>query len=194
MKKLILSVLLLNLLAACSSNKPKEDVVESSPTPAAAAPVPVPAPTTATASRATSATSEQGGRATSNSQVAADTQAAVDTEAAMPQSNSVYFPFDIDAVQDADRETIMSHGAYLAKHPELKVRVEGNADERGSSEYNLGLGQRRANNTRKALVLGGAQASQIETVSYGEEKPRCTEHDEACWKQNRRADIHYSAR
>jgi len=73
------------------------------------------------------------------------------------------------------------------------VRVEGNADERGSSEYNLALGQRRAENTKRALVLGGAEAKQIETISYGEEKPRCSDHNEACWSQNRRADINYNA-
>jgi len=69
--------------------------------------------------------------------------------------------------------------------------LEGNCDERGSNEYNLGLGNRRANGVKQMLLLGGAKASQIETVSYGEEKPRCTDHNEACWKQNRRTDIRY---
>ena len=172
MKKLIISVLLLNLLAACSSNPPKEETVE--PTTAAAS-------SEAPAADANAQAADQG---STEAQPAADVA---------PEVTSVFFPFDVDAIQDADRETIMNNGAYLAKHPELKVRIEGNADERGSSEYNLGLGQRRANNTKKALVLGGAQPSQIETVSYGEEKPRCTEHNESCWAQNRRADINYSA-
>ncbi|PJC02599.1 MAG: peptidoglycan-associated lipoprotein, partial [Gallionellales bacterium CG_4_9_14_0_8_um_filter_59_50] len=97
------------------------------------------------------------------------------------------------AVQAADRETILKHAQYLAAHPGVKVRVEGNADERGSSEYNLALGQRRAENTKRALVLGGAEAKQIETISYGEEKPRASGHDEASWSQNRRADINYGA-
>lgn len=104
---------------------------------------------------------------------------------------SVFFPFDVDAVQPSDLEIIQAHGAYLADHPELTVRVEGHADERGSSEYNLALGQRRADNTRKALVLGGARANQIETMSYGEEKPKASGHDESAWAQNRRADIVY---
>jgi peptidoglycan-associated lipoprotein len=185
MKKLILSVLLLNLLAACGSNPPKETAAEPATTSAATAPQSAPDAGAATASNA---------QADADAQAAAKAKAAADAEAAMLKKNSVYFPFDVDAVQDADRETIMNHAAYLAKNPGLKVRIEGNADERGSSEYNLGLGQRRANNTKKALVLGGAQASQIETISYGEEKPRCTEHNEACWAQNRRADINYSAR
>lgn len=104
---------------------------------------------------------------------------------------SVFFPFDVDAVQPSDLETLQSHAAYLAAHPELTVRLEGHADERGSSEYNLALGQRRANNAKKALVLGGARSNQIETVSYGEEKPKALGHDEAAWAQNRRADIVY---
>jgi len=181
MKKLILSVLLLNLLAACSSNPPKEEVVEPATTSAATA-------TEAPAADAQAATASDAQAA-----AASDAQAAADAQAALMSKNSVYFPFDVDAVQDADRETIMNHAEYLASHPNVKVRVEGNADERGSSEYNLGLGQRRAKNTKRALVLGGAADSQIETVSYGEEKPRCSEHNEACWAQNRRADISYSA-
>ena len=81
-----------------------------------------------------------------------------------------------------------------ARTKDVKVRVAGNCDERGSSEYNLALGQRRANNVKKLLVLSGAHASQIETVSFGEEKPRCAEHNEACWSQNRRADIVYPSK
>ena len=168
MKKLILSVLLLNLLAACSSNPPKEEAAE---------------PATTSATSSSSAASGADGQAATVSGMETDTM----------NNDSVFFPFDVDAVQDADRETIMDHAGYMAKNPAAKVRVEGNADERGSSEYNLGLGQRRANNTKRALVLGGAQDSQMETVSYGEEKPRCGEHNEACWAQNRRADINYSA-
>lgn len=178
MKKLILSVLLLNLLAACSSNPPKEESME---------------PATSSAAAPAADAQAADAQAAADARAAADAQAAADAEAAFMEKNSVYFPFDVDAVQDADRETIVNHAEYLASHPNVKVRVEGNADERGSSEYNLGLGQRRANNTKRALVLGGASDSQIETVSYGEEKPRCSEHNEACWAQNRRADINYNA-
>jgi len=104
---------------------------------------------------------------------------------------SIHFPFDVDAVQETDKATIKAHGAYLASHPERKIRVEGNTDERGSSEYNLALGQRRANNTKKALVLAGAKANQIEAISFGEEKPLAAGHDETAWAQNRRTDINY---
>ena len=104
---------------------------------------------------------------------------------------STFYPFDVSAVQDADKPIVQAHAKYLSEHPDRKVRLEGNCDERGSNEYNLGLGQRRAKGVKQMLLLGGAKASQIETVSYGEEKPRCTEHNEACWKQNRRTDIRY---
>lgn len=169
MKKVILSILLVNLLAACASEKVKEAA------PAAPAPVAA-APATAAAEPAQTNTAAE---------------AAPAAAAAIPEVRSVYFPFDVDAVQDADKGTIQAHGAYLGKNDNVKVRVAGNCDERGSSEYNLALGQRRANNVKKLLILSGAKASQIETISFGEEKPRCAEHNEACWSQNRRADIDY---
>jgi peptidoglycan-associated lipoprotein len=166
MKKIILSIVLANLLAACASEKPKEAVSET-PAPAEAAAPAAPV------------------------EAAPATAPAVSAAEAAPQVRSVYFPLDVDAVQEGDRATVQEHGAYLGKNPDLKVRVEGNCDERGSSEYNLGLGQRRADNVKKLLVLSGAKSSQIQTISFGKEKPRCTEHNEACWSQNRRADIVY---
>lgn len=172
MKKIFLSVLLVNLLAACASDVPKEEVKEPATPAAAEAPAPAavePAPT-ATA-------------AVEPAPVAAS------ADADLTNNRSVFFPFDVDAVQASDRPTVQAHGAYLAKNKSAKVRVEGYADERGSSEYNLALGQRRANNVKKLLILSGAKASQIETVSFGEEKPRATSHDESSWSQNRRADI-----
>lgn len=176
MKKIILSIVLVNLLAACASEKPKEVVSEPAPAPVAAAPA------TAAAEPAQTTT-------------AADAAAAAAAAAAaIPEVRSAYFPFDVDTVQESDRAAIQANGAYLGKNKSVKVRVEGNADERGSTEYNLALGQRRANNVKKLLVLSGAQASQIETVSFGEEKPRCTEHNEGCWSQNRRADIVYPSK
>ncbi len=105
---------------------------------------------------------------------------------------SVYYPFDVAAVQDADKPIVQAHARYLSGHANRKVRLEGNCDERGSNEYNLGLGQRRADGVKKMLELGGANAEQTETVSYGEERPKATGHDEASWKQNRRTDINYA--
>lgn len=173
MKKIILSIVLVNLLAACASEKTKE---ATAPAAAPAATEAAQAPVTAPAASAQTETAPV---------------ASANVEAGIPETRSVYFPFDVDAVQPNDRATVQAHGEYLGKNASAKVRVEGNADERGSSEYNLALGQRRANNVKKLLILSGAKSSQITTVSYGEEKPRCTEHNEACWSQNRRADINY---
>jgi peptidoglycan-associated lipoprotein len=175
MKKIILSIVLVNLLAACASEKPKEAVNEPAPAVTEAAPAPVTAPA-------------------ASAQTETAPVAAASAEPAIPETRSVYFPFDVDAVQEADRATVQAHGQFLGKNASAKVRVEGNADERGSSEYNLALGQRRANNVKKLLVLSGAKASQISTVSFGEEKPRCAEHNEGCWSQNRRADINYTSK
>ena len=105
---------------------------------------------------------------------------------------SVYYPFDVSTVQEADKPLVQAHGKYLAGHADRKVRLEGNCDERGSNEYNLALGQRRADGVKKMLELSGAQAGQMESVSYGEEKPRASAHDEAAWSQNRRTDLNYA--
>jgi peptidoglycan-associated lipoprotein len=164
MKKLFISFVLVNLLAACASEKPKEPVAAApEPVPVVTAPAPAPA-------------------------VEVDP---LNDPANILAKRSIYFPFDVSAVQEADKPVVLAHAKYLSEHPDRKVRVEGNADERGSNEYNLALGQRRADSVKKMLELGGAKASQIDTVSYGEEKPRCTDHNEACWKQNRRSDIKY---
>lgn len=215
MKRNLFVLCLLVGLTACGSTPSKQEPVAPAPTAIQPAPQPVAdgarptvqakANTQAVMSATVLPQAEANARQAAQSQETAElppaTAAAVaaapgETQRAAAEdlpisTRSVFFPFDVDAVQSSDLETIQAHGAYLADHPEITVRVEGHADERGSSEYNLALGQRRANNTRKALVLAGARASQIETVSYGEEKPKALGHDEAAWAQNRRADIVY---
>jgi peptidoglycan-associated lipoprotein len=164
MKKLIISIVLVNLLAACAS-EPKKEEAAPAPAPKAEAPKVAPA------------------------------QAAVDPlndPASILAKRSTYYPFDVAVVQDEDKPVVQAHAKYLSEHANRKVRLEGNCDERGSNEYNLGLGQRRADGVNKMLALGGARADQLESVSYGEEKPRCTDHNEACWKQNRRTDLNYA--
>lgn len=104
---------------------------------------------------------------------------------------SVYFADDSMVVQEADRELLLAHARYLADHPEARLRLEGNCDERGSNEYNLALGEGRARRVKSALLLMGAKEQQIETVSYGEEKPKALGHDETSWQQNRRVDLNY---
>jgi peptidoglycan-associated lipoprotein len=101
---------------------------------------------------------------------------------------SVYFDYD---VKSEYAKLLEHHGKFLAARQRIKVMVQGSADERGSHEYNLALGQKRADAVRRALVLHGVKDGQIETVSFGEEKPRALGHNESAWSQNRRADIAY---
>jgi peptidoglycan-associated lipoprotein len=86
---------------------------------------------------------------------------------------------------------VAAHAKYLSQNRSRRVRVEGNTDERGSREYNLALGQRRADAVKQMMQLLGASGDQIETLSFGEEKPKASGHDESAWQENRRADIRY---
>jgi peptidoglycan-associated lipoprotein len=104
---------------------------------------------------------------------------------------SIFFDLDSNLVKEEYKPIVAAHARYLQENRGAKMRVEGNADERGSREYNIALGQRRADAVRQMMQLLGAQGGQIETVSFGEEKPRCTGSDEACMAQNRRGDIVY---
>jgi peptidoglycan-associated lipoprotein len=106
---------------------------------------------------------------------------------------SVFFDFDSNAVKDEYRGMIQAHSRYMtADKKDSRIRIEGNCDERGSREYNLALGQRRAEAVKKVMTVLGVQDGRIETISYGEEKPKAMGHDESSWAQNRRADIKYA--
>ena len=167
MKKLVISIVLLNLLAACASQKAPEAAASApAPAPVAAAPAPAAAPV-----------------------VAVDP---LNDPASILAKRSVYYPFDVSAVHEADKPMLQAHAKYLSEHPNRSVEIAGNCDERGSNEYNLALGQRRADGVKKLLELGGAKASQLRAVSYGKEKPKATGHDEASWAQNRRSDLNYN--
>jgi len=104
---------------------------------------------------------------------------------------SVFFAFDSYAVQDQYQSLLQAHAQFLKAHPDRHVLIQGNTDERGSSEYNLALGQKRAEAVRQAMSLMGVPDSQMEAVSLGKEKPVALGHDEASWAQNRRADLVY---
>lgn len=104
---------------------------------------------------------------------------------------SVYFDFDQYVIKDEFKPLIEAHAKFLTKNSSYKMLIQGNADERGSREYNLALGQRRAESVKKMMNVLGVPDSQIETVSFGEEKPKAECHDESCWSQNRRDDIVY---
>ena len=104
---------------------------------------------------------------------------------------SIYFDFDSFVVKPEFQGTVEAHGKFLVANPSRRVTIEGNADERGSREYNLALGQKRADAVKSRLRLLGVPESQMESVSFGEEKPRSTGNDEAAWAENRRADLNY---
>ena len=104
---------------------------------------------------------------------------------------SIYFDFDSYSVKDDYQPLLQQHGQYLKSHPQRHVLIQGNTDERGTSEYNLALGQKRAEAVRRALSLQGVSDAEMEAVSLGKEKPQATGHDEASWAQNRRADLVY---
>lgn len=103
--------------------------------------------------------------------------------------HSVYFDFDKSSIKPQYQPVIDNWAKYLSANPSVNVQIQGNCDERGSSEYNMALGERRADAVEKALESEGVPGSQMSTISYGKERPVCTQHDEACWWQNRRADI-----
>lgn len=105
------------------------------------------------------------------------------------QKSSVYFDFDEFAIKPEYREVVHQHAQFIKKQKALAIKLEGHADERGSSEYNLSLGDRRANAVRKSLEVLGVPGGQIHTVSMGEESPRLACHEEKCWKKNRRVDF-----
>lgn len=106
----------------------------------------------------------------------------------------IYFDFDSTAIRDADRPVIQAHAEYMAAHSYATVSLDGHADERGTREYNIALGERRAKAVRQLLLFQGAAAGQLETVSFGEERPLADGHDEASWNQNRRVEINYITR
>jgi peptidoglycan-associated lipoprotein len=170
MKKIVISVLLVSLLVACASEKPKEPMAEAKSAPVAEAP-----------------------KAAAPAEAASMIVDPLNDSNSILARRSVYYPFDVSVVQDTDKPIVQAHGKYLSEHTNRKVRLEGNCDERGSDEYNLALGQRRADGVKKMLLIGGVNDSQIETISYGEEKPRLACHEERCWKENRRTELNYNA-
>src|SRR5437764_1451455 len=105
---------------------------------------------------------------------------------------SVYFDFDSYVVREEFKPLVEAHGKYLQSNRSARMTIQGNADERGSHEYNLALGQRRADSVKRMMVLLGASDGQVETVSFGKEKPRNQGHDEVAWAENRRDDMIYA--
>ena len=109
-------------------------------------------------------------------------------------NRTIYFEFDSATLSDETLSILEAHGAFIAENGEVDVRLEGHADERGSREYNIALGDRRAQSVRRVLLLQGASTDQIDTVSYGEEQPAVLGHTEAAWDRNRRVELIYKVR
>jgi peptidoglycan-associated lipoprotein len=154
---------------------------------------PRPQPTSTNVSGGTSTDQSQTSGASSSN---AQGQQAESGESAGPsgeqlKNRTIYFDFDSSEIKPEYNELISAHARYLAANSTKRVRIEGNTDERGSREYNIGLGERRAQAVRRALMLQGVTESQITTVSYGEERPAVTGHAEEAWARNRRANIVY---
>lgn len=173
------------LLAACSTTQPPPPAVASSPAPApVTAPPPPPAPPPSVAAAP----------APSASVPATQLPAHLDPKSDISTKRSIYFDYDDYSIKSQYAPVTLLHGKYLAADPTLAIRIEGNADERGGAEYNLALGQKRAEAVRRALQLQGVRDTQMEAISWGKQKPRATGHDEAAWAENRRVDLVYPAR
>lgn len=113
-------------------------------------------------------------------------------QSGMPREMRVHFALDSDTLDEANQSIVRAHASYMAAHPTLKVRLEGNTDERGTRAYNLALGERRALGVRNLLMANGISADRIEVISFGAEKPLVNGHDEMAWAENRRVDFVYS--
>ena len=175
MKKLALYLVVAAVAAACASKETKEPAVSD---------------------RSSAVPPITAGGTTGTTRPTQPTQPMARNELTDPSSplskRSVYFDYDSNAVKDEYRGLVTAHSRYLADKRDSRIRIEGNCDERGSREYNLALGQRRAESVKKVMTVLGVSDGRIETTSYGEEKPVAMGHDEAAWAQNRRADIKYS--
>lgn len=117
----------------------------------------------------------------------------LDTDACL-RTRVIYFDFDQDALRPEFQAAMACHAKYLRDRPSSRMTLEGNADERGSREYNVGLGERRGNAVSSALQANGGSGSQVTVVSYGEERPTCNDSTEDCWAKNRRVEIVYTAK
>ncbi|MFA6986716.1 MAG: peptidoglycan-associated lipoprotein Pal [Arenimonas sp.] len=121
------------------------------------------------------------------------TPADLDTDSCLRQ-RVIYFDFDQDTLRPEFQAPVACHAKYLRDRPEARMTLEGNADERGTREYNLGLGERRGNAVSAAIQGNGGSAGQMSVVSYGEERPTCADSTEDCWSRNRRVEIVYTTK
>jgi peptidoglycan-associated lipoprotein len=178
MRNALLVTLFAVVLAAC----------QSTPTTDTAAPV---EDKSATASQSGASTSGTSGTGVSGTSTSSGMNPLRDP-ANILSKRSVYFDFDSYVVRDEFKPLVEAHAKYLQSNRNARMTIQGNADERGSHEYNLALGQRRADAVKRMMALLGVGDGQVETVSFGKEKPRNSGHDEVAWAENRRDDMVYA--
>jgi len=160
------------LLAACGKNAVKSDEAVSEPVPASS--------------------DSTHGAAGSSDVSGTDLTPEEARMAGLLQQVTIYFDYDSSEIRSDFSEMVKAHARQLQQNPNLRVRLEGHADERGSREYNIALGERRAQAVRQVLQLQGASNTQLSTVSYGEERPKALGHDDTSWAQNRRVELVYA--
>jgi len=169
--RLILILALAGLLSACGSSQTKEN--------------------SAAVDDRTGAAAENGATAFGANGDSTSGVSALDDPASPLSVRILYFEYDSSDVLPAYREVLEAHANYLAQNPNVTISLEGHADERGTREYNLALGERRSQSVKSQMMVFGPSASQLRTTSYGEERPVSDSHDEQGWSQNRRVEIIY---
>lgn len=184
-RKLIMSLLATTvLIAGCPSKPPKTDVPATSNVPAStSAPSTQPVPG--------NSGSQGSNVATVNTDRGTTAGGALGPPGALGAQRVIYFDYDSSDIRTEFIDVVSAHGRFLASNATVRVRLEGHSDERGSREYNIALGERRAQTVKKALALQGVQDSQIAIVSYGEERPAAAGSDDNAWAKNRRVEIVY---
>ena len=150
-----------------------------------------PAASAETTIPSTNSGAQSSGVATVNAGSGTSSTGALGPDGPLGSQRVIYFDFDSSDIRNEYVDVIAAHGKFLAANATVRVRLEGHTDERGSREYNIGLGERRAQTVRRALALQGVQESQITTVSYGEERPAAAGSDESAYSKNRRVEIVY---
>lgn len=185
MRKLIFTAMVLGIMAGCSSTPTKEQE---------GATVEDRKPATADAAGAAAGQTKPRPDASVSSKPLDGQARGVDPlkdPANILSKRSVYFDYDSNLVKDEYKPLVTAHAKYLSQNRSAQMTIQGNTDERGSREYNIALGQRRAEAVKQMMTLLGAPAGQIETVSFGEEKPRAQGEDDKAYAENRRADLVY---
>lgn len=176
--RLLIALGLASLLFACSSEKVKEDD-------------PVVVEDLSSSVSDSDASDESGAQAYATDDSSTSGFDALDDPQSALSIRIIYFEYNSNEISSEYRSAVEAHAAYLSQNPTTTVTLEGHADERGSREYNLALGESRAQAVKRQMLVLGASSSQIRLVSYGEERPAIDGHDESSWQQNRRVEILY---